>query len=249
VDAERAVEQVCEPEALGRHEARLADRLGIDEPLDRVDDHRQRGRIARLLQRAADDVEPVLVERHRQWGEVTAARAPAGIAVREPDDPPRQHAGQEGVEDVLLALVRLRAAVGDVGEALAEPGVLGALLGAHPLLELLLQAADVLPERRAAQHVEQARDREQRVAFAPRDRDVRVGLLDEAHACPALDQHRLDLEPDAAQVGEVAAHGALARVDHARQLAELAPAAEPAQLVEHAQNACDMLQITPPIHV
>jgi hypothetical protein len=90
---------------------------------------------------------------------VAAAHAPARIAIREPHDPPRQHAGEQRVEDVLLALVRLRAAVGDVREPLAERGVLGTLVGAHPLLELLLQALDVLPQRRAAQHVEQAGDR------------------------------------------------------------------------------------------
>ena len=95
----------------------------------------------------------------------------------------------------------------------------------------------------------QARDREQRVALAPRDRDARVRLLDEPRPCPALEQHGLDLEADAAQVREVAPDGALARPDLARQLGEPASAAKPAQLVEDAQDARDMLQITSPIHV
>jgi len=117
------------------------------------------------------------------------------------------------------------------------------LLRAHPLLELALQRCDVLPQRRAAQHVEQARDREQRIALAPRDRDAGVGLLDEACRGTPADDDALDLEPDRAQVGEVAAYGPLARVDEPGDLGERPATLEPTQLVEHAQRASGVTQI------
>jgi hypothetical protein len=135
---------------------------------------------------------------------------------------------------VLLAAVRLGAAVRDVREAIVIGGQLGALFGSRALEQLGEEGFDVLGERRAFEHVEHAADREQRVALAAGDRHGPRILAFEARGGTAVDRRTVDLDVRVAQLGEVALDGAHVDADQLGELFEGTALGVAAQRVQDA---------------
>jgi hypothetical protein len=160
-----------------------------------------------------------------RWGRPRASRYP--------NHPARQHPGQQAIEDVLLSLIRLGSAIRHVSKSITESRVLGTLVRAHPLLQLLLQAGHVFPQRRAAERIEKASDRQQRVPFAPGDRDVAVTSLDQARRRLAIDEQGLDLEAGGAQLLEISPHGSGANPNDRSKLRDRSPTPETTQCVKY----------------
>lgn len=106
------------------------------------------------LSRPRNRVEAMSIEHHAVRRTVALPRATARVGVAITDELARQNSGLDGVDDVLLACIELRAVVGQVDEAFAEGREIRSLFVVHPLVELAHHAVYVVMERSALEDVE-----------------------------------------------------------------------------------------------